>query len=318
MSDPLQLLRDANPRTDSSFDTAARNLVAGLLDEAASGGHDRPPSPRRRARAPRIIAATATAAGIAAAIAVGISTGGHAGPSRAPAQAPATAQALVLAAARTAVAADQSGTAEVRISHDGVAWAGATIVWNHGDLAVTKHAPGRGQAGSELRVVNGTVYGQDDHGNWVVEGTPANIDPGSGATPSDYLAAVRADVGGATLQRITGAMQGLTTQGQADGSTVYRGTVAAGLVAQDTGFKEGETLRVLPFGYVAHDKAADPNASLSAAITVGADHVLRSITVWWGVGETAWVYQVTYSGLGATAAPQAPAGARPLRDTLRH
>jgi len=46
---------------------------------------------------------------------------------------------------------------------------------------------------------------------------------------------------------------------------------------------------VLPFGYVAHDAAADPAAPLDAAVTVGA-----------------------YSRLGATPALVAPANARSL------
>jgi hypothetical protein len=93
--------------------------------------------------------------------------------------------------------------------------------------------------------------------------------------------------------------------------------VAAGLVARESGFKEGKSIRVLPFGYVAHDQAADPAASLHVAVTVSADGVVREITVTWGTGASAWTYRVTYSGLGATPAPVAPASARPLRDRLR-
>ena len=40
-------------------------------------------------------------------------------------------------------------------------------------------------------------------------------------------------------------MTGLTTRQLGDGSTVYSGTVAAGLIARETGFKEGESIRVL-------------------------------------------------------------------------
>ena len=44
---------------------------------------------------------------------------------------------------------------------------------------------------------------------------------------------------------------------------------AAGLIARESGFKEGGPIRVFPFGYVAHDEAADPAAPLDTAITVG-------------------------------------------------
>ena len=110
-------------------------------------------------------------------------------------------------------------------------------------------------------------------------GSPKNIDPDSGTTPGEYLAAAREDVGGATLRRITNGMTGLTTQTLADGSTVYSGAVPAGLIARETGFKEGHAIRVLPFGYVANDEAANPVARLEAEVTVGADGVVREILI---------------------------------------
>jgi hypothetical protein len=65
---------------------------------------------------------------------------------------------------------------------------------------------------------------------------------------------------------------------------------------------------VFPFAYVAHDQAADPGALLDAAVRVGADDVVREIVVSWGT----WIYRVSYSALGTTAAPEAPANARSL------
>ena len=69
---------------------------------------------------------------------------------------------------------------------------------------------------------------------------------------------------------------------------------------------------MLPFGYVANDEAADPAARLEAAVTVGADGIVREIAVKWGTSASAWTYRVTYSKLGATPAPVAPANARSL------
>ena len=93
-----------------------------------------------------------------------------------------------------------------------------------------------------------------------------------------------------------------------DGSVVYSGTVASGLIARETGFKEGQAIRVLPFGYVAHDEAANAQAPLDVAVTVGPEGVLRTIAVSWGT----WTYTVSYSGLGSTPAPRAPKNARPF------
>jgi hypothetical protein len=211
----------------------------------------------------------------------------------------------------TAASAERSGTAVVRIRHDGEIWAGTTIRWNGDDIALSDGVPRRApaRAGGELLVVDGIMYGIEHGDGWVVLGPPESVDPDSGTTPAEYLAAVRDDVGGATLRRITNGMTGLTSSRLDDGSTVYRGAVAAGLIARETGFKGGQTIRVLPFGYVAHDQAADPAALLDAAVTVGADGVVRRIAVSW----PGWSYTVTYSELGATPAPAAPENARPLR-----
>jgi hypothetical protein len=89
---------------------------------------------------------------------------------------------------------------------------------------------------------------------------------------------------------------------------VYRGTVPAGAIARETGLKEGQHIRVLPFGYVAHDEAENPRALLDTAVTVDAGGAVREIAVTWGT----WRYTVTYSDLGATEAPVAPANARDL------
>jgi hypothetical protein len=56
----------------------------------------------------------------------------------------------------------------------------------------------------------GTLYGIDPRdGGWIVLGSRASIDPGSGTTPAEYLAAARDDVGGVTLRRITENLSGI-------------------------------------------------------------------------------------------------------------
>jgi hypothetical protein len=317
MSGSLQALRRANPRAKAgvaeSVEATADTLRARL---AVDGGAPAPPTrhavPRRRlGRAFAVGAALAAAAAVAAVLVV-------APPGVGPGVANAAA-AVRKAATVTAAAAERSGTAVVRITHNGSIWAGTTIRWHDRDLALSSDAPRRsGRAGSELLVVDGTMYGIDpERGDWVQLGDPDSIDPDSGTTPGEYLAAVREDVSGATLRRITDGMTGPTRRRLGDGSTGYSGTVAAGLVARETGFKEGQSIRVLPFGYVAHDQAADPAAPLDVAITVGAGGVVREITVTWGTTASAWTYTVTYSRLGETPAPVAPANARPLRERLR-
>jgi hypothetical protein len=300
MSRSFEALRRANPRAEAGFDEYVGDAVAAVRARMATEPELRRTRPQRRlVRASVGTAALAVAAGATVLLTVGSPSGPTVNDAAA---------AMKNAARLSAASAEQSGTAVVRITHDGELWAGSTLRWNADDVAVSSDAPSR--KGVHLLVVDGTLYGPGDDGGWLKLGDPANIDPDSGTTPAEYLAAVREDVGGATLRRLTGGMTGLTTRRLDDGSTVYGGTVAAGLIARETGFKQGQAIRVLPFGYVAHDEAADPASPLEAAVTVGAEGVVRGVAVSWGT----WKYTITYSGLGATAAPKAPAHPKSLRE----
>jgi hypothetical protein len=318
-SESVRALRRANPRGKEGFaeaiEAAADAVRRRIL--AASAGT---PEPRMRISNPRRRLVGVSAAGVslaAAAVVAAFLTVGSSG--RGPGVESAIA-AVRKAATVTAASAERSGTAIVRITHNGEVWAGKTIRWHEGDVALSDDAPHRlGRAGSELRVVDGTVYGTDPvNGGWIEMGKPENIDPDSGTTPDEHLVAVREDVGGATLRRIAAGMTGLTMLRLDDGSTVYRGAVAAGLIARETGFKEGHSIRVFPFGYVAHDEAADPAAPLDVALTVGAGGVVRKLAVAWGSGASAWTYTVTYSNLGTTPPLVAPANARSLLRERSH
>jgi hypothetical protein len=303
-SESTRALRRANPRTKAGFEQAVEAATEAVRERIADD-HDLPPA-RSRSRPAFIgIAAGAALAAVAALVLLVGSPGGGTGVENA-------AAAFEKAATITAASAERSGTAVVRMTHDGELWSARTIRWNGSDLATSRNAPWRNsKAEPEWLVVDGMMYGIDPaEGGWFELGSPNSIDPGSGTTPAEYLAAVREDIGGATLRRFTNGMKGLTTKRLGDGSTVYSGTVAAGLVARETGFKEGRAIRVLPFGYVAHDEAANAQAPLDVAVTVGPEGVLRTIEVSWGT----WTYTVSYSGLGSTPAPRAPKNAKPFPD----
>jgi len=316
-SKPFQALRRVNPRTKPGFSGSVEAthetvraqiaITAADLAPTRAAAHSRP---RRVLVGGSVVGASLAAAAVVAFLLIGSPSGG-------PGVQDAGA-AVRQAATLTAASAEQSGTAVVRLSHNSEPLAGTTIRWSDGDVSIFKDGPGRaGKVGSAFLVVDGVLYGLDaEDGGWVVLGRPENIDPNTGTTPGEHLAAVRQDIGGATLRRIIGGMTDLTTRRLADGSTVYRGTLAAGLIARETGFKEGRSIRVLPFGYVAQDEAADPSAPLDVAITVGPDGIVREDVVQWGTGGSVWTYAVTYSKLGKTAALPAPANARPLKDSL--
>jgi hypothetical protein len=309
----LEALRRANPRAKAGFAEsveaaadAVRLQVTTTVADADTPSAHRGPRPARR-----LVRVSAAGACLAVAVAVTALTIGS--PSGGPGVEDASA-AVKQAAIVTAASAERSGTAVVRITHDGEVWAAKTIRWHDGDLEVSRDAPRHSRrAGVEFLVVDGTLYGIDPvDGGWIDLGNPASIDPGSGMTPAEYLAAVREDIGGVTLRRITDAMSGLTTRRLGDGSALYGGTVAAGLLAREPGFKGDQPIRVLPFGYVAHDEAADPNAPLATTVTVGPDGIVREIAVTLGTSASAWTYTVTYTDLGTTPALVAPANPRSL------
>jgi hypothetical protein len=309
-SESLHALRRANPRTQEGFaesvEFAARAVRLSLTAVAT------PERARARHVPGRRVLGVSAATGLAAVAAV-VAFLTVASPGGGPGVGDASA-AVRTAAAVTAGAAEQSGTAAVRMTRDGETWTSATIRWNGDDIAVAQDAPRRpGKPGHPMLVVGGVLYGFEPGFGWVAFGDPASIDPASGTTPAEMLAAVREDVGGATLRRILDGTTGLTVRELGDGTTVYSGKVASRLIATEAGLKDGEALRVLPFGYVANDEAADPDAQLDIAVTVGENDVVRKVAVAWG-GDSAWTYTVTYSGLSATVAPKAPENARPLSE----
>ena len=313
-SETLQILHRANPRAQEGFahsvDAVADQVRTNLVTTPPDAGIRNPITVRRLM--PVSAAAAVVAATVVAALTLG-GPGGRTGVEDA-------AAAVKKAAAVTADAAEQSGTAVVRITHDGEVWGGTTIRWHDGNLAVSRDVPSPEsvksytavRAGTAFIVVDGILYGPDpgQQGDWLVFGDPANVDPDTGTSPGEYAGTVRKDVGGVTLRRITGGMAGLTADEQPDGTTVYRGSVPAGLIAMERGIKDGQPIRVLPFGYVAHGEAADPNAPLDIELTVGPADVLRRIAVSWQPG---WMYTITYSDLGATADVEAPKNAQPLK-----
>lgn len=299
-SEGFEALRRANPRLAEGFTRSFEAAAAAVEERIAAANHAA--RPRRRGLRGAYVAVASLAVAVAA-FAVIVSPVG--GPGIADAAA-----AIRTAATLTGATAERSGTAVVRITRDGQTWAAATIRWHGEDLSVSQDARRRrGSAGSALLVVGGTLYVFED--GWVAAGTPESIDPGSGTTPDEYLAALRHDGGGATLRRIAAGINEPATRRLEDGSTVYAAAVPAGVIARETGIKEGRSIRLLPFGYVAHGAAADPTAPLAVRVTVGPEGVVREIAAAWG-GAASWTYSVTYSGLGATAAPAAPANARPL------
>jgi hypothetical protein len=284
----LEALQRANPRHRPDF----VGWAAELRPVAA-------PTGSRRRRWPAI---GIPAAGIVVVVVVTlVAVGSPVGPLAVP-----PAEAMQQAINASAQAAEDSGTVEVQITQDGELWAEKTVRWNGSDLSVTG-----GRKGG-LLVVDGVMYGPDPEavGGWIELGPPESVDPDSGTTPDEFLMMVDEDASGATFQRITAEMTDLATSQTEDGSTVYLGQVPAGALARETGVKEGEILRVLPYGYVAHDDASNPANLIDVAITVGADGTIGEILATWG-GESTWSYRLTFSDLGSTDPVERPSSFTP-------
>ena len=304
MSDSFEALRRANPRAKPGFAESVETATQTVRAQIATA----PAAPRSRLRRRRIVgvslAGVSAAAGAALIVTIASSGGGTVVQS--------AYAALKDAATVTADSAERSGTARFRITHDGEPYAANTIRWGEGDIVIFNHdRPQR--SGGNLLMVDNTLYATEGGDDWIDLGAPSHIDDGSGTSPSEYLAAVREDVGGDTFRRITEAMTNLSRRELDDGSVEYSGKVPAGQIARETGFKEGQHIRVFPFGYVAHDEAADPRNRLDTTITTGADGVVREIAVRWGT----WRYTVRYSHLGSTPAPEAPKNATSLEERRR-
>jgi hypothetical protein len=186
-----------------------------------------------------------------------------------------------------------------------------TVTWHGTDLKVFSGDPSQVGRG-DLLVVDGVMYGPDPEvaGGWIEMGPADSVDPDSGTTPDEFLMAVHEDAGGATLERITAEMTGLTVSQAGDGSTIYVGKVLAGALARESSAKEGETLRVLPYGNIAHDAASNPASLIDISIAVGPDGTISELSANWG-GESSWTYRLTFSDLGSTAPLEKPANVKP-------
>jgi hypothetical protein len=304
MSDSFEALRRANPRAKPGFAESVETATQTVRAQIATAPAVIRSRPRRRRVVGVSLAGVSAAAGAALIITIASSGEGTVAQS--------AYAALKEAATVTAESAERSGTARFRITHDGEPYAANTIRWGKGDIVIFNHdRPQR--SGGNLLMVDNTLYATEGGDDWIDLGDPSHIDDGSGTSPSEYLAAVREDVGGDTFRRITEAMTNLSRRELDDGSIEYSGKVPAGQIARETGFKEGQHIRLFPFGYVAHDEAADPDNQLDTIVTTGADGVVREIAVRWGT----WRYTVSYSHLGSTPAPEAPKNAKSLEDMRR-
>ena len=248
-TDSLGALRRANPRHKPDCAESA-------VDLTRKAGH----SPSRPALRRWPVVGIPAVAIVVIVVATLITVGSPVGP-----LVVSPAEAMQQAVIASATAAESSGTVLHEITQDRDLWVARTLRWNGSDLSIANNEPSAAGRG-DLLVVDGIMYGPDPEvvDGWIEMGSPDSVDPHSGTTPDEYLAAITEDVGGATIQRITDQM---------------------------TGVKEGKAIRVLPFGNVAHDDANDPASLIDISLSVRPDGTFGEIHATWG-GQSSWSYRL--------------------------
>ena len=274
-SESFEALRRSNPRSTAGF---AQSVDAVRTQIAVTEAAPRQPTPRRRVGLVRL-----AAVGVALTVAVGVA----AVTVRSPGGGPGVEDAAAVvrkAATVTAAAAERSGTAVVRITHDGEPWAGIDdSLERRRPLGVTSDFAAIGAAGPgrELSARRRDALRRRRGSLGHPRRSPANIDPGqwddSGRVSSPRFARTSA---ARRLRRIRRPRERLHDDHEA--LETGRRSIAARslreLVARETGFKDGEAIRVLPVRLRRPRRGRESaSALLDAALTVGADGVVREI-----------------------------------------
>jgi hypothetical protein len=289
--DELELIERFAPQEgpDEAIRRRAESRLAEAISRAGQHATARRAGPRRPLRPIAVVVAVAAAIVISVILVNVLSPAGGGGAQNAYA-------AVDHAGAATATAARHSGKVVVLVTHSGKAYAGETVRWNNGNASVK--CTGVGSCG-ELLFVDRVLFTKND-GSWT------KVDKGGlpNYMRQRYVSPALQSMSRSTFRRITGGMQHLKIKPGHNGTTIYSGREASGVLTRDP--NTGERIRVLPFGFVAKGAAANPASILSVSLTVGSDGIIQGIDVAWGTGASAWGYGVTYSNLGRTPPLTAP------------
>jgi hypothetical protein len=262
-------------------------------------------SPRSRAtqrRSFRIAVPTfAALAAATAAVVVGL-TLSAAPPSSASAEA---------SRALAATAAAPSGTMTTTVLHAGVTQTVDAASWNGSDIAFS---PGEGSI-KQLLLIGGGMYVQTPDGTWLHYADASDVGP----KPLGGMAQLAQDnIAGTGPQQILALATGVQKTPQADGTTVYTGTIPSGsldpanLPGNDavTSMVLGAQKRTASMFGVGPEQGDAPGSlqgDLQFQMSVGADGLVSQVNVSFQQGGT-YTWSVTYSQLGTTPPITAPAG----------
>jgi hypothetical protein len=301
----LRALREANPRSQPSFDDwiAHFDPLREQIPAAPVPAQLRLPEAARRRR---LIGLSAAAAAVSLAAAVaGLLLS---------AAAPQSAYAMASKAV-AATAAAGSGTMTMTVVHDGSTDTLDTTRWNGSDIAISsgpRHVLGRYR---QLLLIGGGAYVQEADGMW--RRYPSVSDVGPKLGPAVQLA--QDNVAGSAARQILALATGLEQAKEPDGTTLYTGTIPDSSADRRVNPADDAILRMIISLRSGNEPGAPggSHADLKLRLTAGNDGRVQQVSLTFQqqggspAGDGAYTWNVTYSQLGATPPITVPATSAP-------
>lgn len=238
-----------------------------------------------------------------AAVVIGLTLSSAASPSAASAAA---------TRALAATAAAPSGTLTTTMLHGGITRTIDATSWNGHDIAFS---PGFG-ALPQILLIGGGLYVQTSDGTWLHYADASTVGP----KPLGGLVKIaQNNVAGTTPQQILDLATGVQETSQADGTTVYTGTIPSSRLDPAALGTDAITSMILSAQkrtdiMSGTGDIAGGNSDLRLDMSVGSDGLVNQVSVTFqqlttgtSTGDGTYTWSITYSQLGSTPPITAPA-----------
>ncbi len=310
----LHALRDASPRNQPGFDEWIDSFDSLRTQIPATSFPAQRPLPKPDSRHRRVVGLAVTVATTVAVVGVIV---GLALTAASPPNASAAAR-----RALAATAAAPSGTMTTTMLHGGITHTLEATRWNGSDLAFSPgvsdvpFSPGVSSI-RQLLLIGGGVYVQTPDGTWLHYANASDVPPKPLGGMVQYA---RDNIAGTTAQQILALATGVQKTAQADGTTVYTGTIPnsiadAGIAPSD----DGAITRMI-FGVLKSKEGGalalggGNHNDLQLQMSVGGDGLVKQVSVTFQQQDTGtpaldgtYTWSITYSQLGSTQPITAPA-----------
>jgi hypothetical protein len=309
----LHALREASPRNQPGFDEWIDSFDSLRMQIPATPVPAQRPLPKPGSRQRRVVGLAVTVATAVAVVGVVV---GLALTAASPPSADAAAR-----RALAATAAAPSGTMTTTVLHGGVTKTIEATRWNGSDLAFSPggsdvpFSPGVSSI-RQLLLIGGGVYVQTSGGTWLHYAKASDVPPKPLGGMVQYA---HDNLAGTTAQQILALATGVQKTAQADGTTLYTGTIpnsaAAGIAPSDNG-----AITRMIFGVLKSKEGGalalggGNHNDLQLQMSVGSDGLVRQVNVTYQQQHTGtpaldgtYTWSITYSQLGSTPPITAPA-----------